>query len=44
MNVSSGIYENTSICIGCGKEEYVNTFGFCEVCWITFAHLRKNKK
>lgn len=30
-------------CLACGKETYVNSSGFCEVCWETFAHLRSEK-
>ena len=30
-------------CITCGKETYINTCGFCVVCWDTYAHLRVNK-
>ena len=35
------VFENAAICIACGKEEHVNTCGFCEKCWCDFAHLRK---
>jgi hypothetical protein len=37
------IFENVAICIACGKEKYVNASGFCEDCWITYAHLRRQK-
>lgn len=37
------IFENVAICMACGKEKYVNASGFCEECWLTFAHLRSQK-
>lgn len=38
-----GIFANTAICMACGKENYVNTFGFCEKCWVRYSHLRESK-
>jgi hypothetical protein len=35
------IFDNVAICMACGKEKYVNTCGFCEDCWVTYAHVRK---
>lgn len=32
------IFANMGICWACGKERHVNSCGFCEECWITFAH------
>ena len=37
-------FPNTARCWACGKEKYVNAFGFCEECWITFAYLRGGEK
>lgn len=34
------IFANVAICMACGKEEHVNTCGFCEECWVQFSHLR----
>lgn len=34
----SPIFANVGICWACGKTEHVNTCGFCEKCWVTFAH------
>ena len=30
-------------CQACGKEAYINTFGFCAECWDKYSHLRVNK-
>jgi len=38
------IFENVGICMACGKEKHVNMCGYCEQCWITFSHLRGEKK
>jgi len=35
------IFENIAICMACGREKHVNTCGFCEECWVTYAHFRK---
>lgn len=32
------------ICWACGEKTYINTCGFCEVCWSRYAHLRVNKR
>ena len=37
------IFENVAICMTCGKEKHVNASGFCEDCWVTYAHLRKRR-
>ena len=37
------VFANTARCQACGKITYVNTFGFCESCWVTHAHLRRSK-
>ena len=37
------VFENTGICMACGKEKHVNVFGMCESCWVTHAHLRGGK-
>ena len=37
------VFANTARCQACGKITYVNSFGFCEECWVTYAHLRRKK-
>ena len=37
------VFENMALCQACGKERHVNSSGFCESCWETFAHLRGEK-
>jgi rRNA maturation endonuclease Nob1 len=37
------VFANTGRCQACGKVTHVNTFGFCERCWVTYAHLRRKK-
>ena len=37
------VFENVAICTACGKEKHVNASGFCESCWVTYAHLRRNQ-
>ena len=34
-------FPNVAICHACGKEAHINTCGFCEKCWVTFAYLRE---
>ena len=38
------VFENMGICHACGKTAHINTFGFCEDCWVGFAHLRRERK
>jgi len=38
------IFESVGICMACGKERHVNTCGFCEECWVTYAHVRKPER
>lgn len=38
------VFGNTGICWACGKTTYVNAFGFCEDCWVTFVHTRRVEK
>ena len=37
------VFANTARCQACGKITYVNSFGFCEKCWMRFSHLRRKK-
>ena len=30
-------------CHACGEETCINTCGFCEACWLKYAHLRVEK-
>ena len=37
-------FANIAGCQACGKITYVNAFGFCKKCWITYAHVQENEK
>ena len=30
-------------CIACGRETYINLYGFCAECWGAYVHLRESK-
>ena len=41
VHVDSPTFIYVGVCMGCGKERHLNTFRFCEECWITHSHIRQ---